>query len=108
MKKVRFVGIVLALVMALAISASALDTVFTSKTVNNYVYINQTKCETSDGTTVSAIYYLYNSTGDYSTNTLQGAETGNVYAKAAYRGTAHSLYVEKGSGVKMSYTYSRY
>lgn len=100
------------LVLALAISASALTPVFSSKTVNSGgVTITQTKCVNSSGTTVSAIYYLYNTAGDYSSKTLKGGTTSNpvsgtVKPKYAYYGKAHTLYVEQGSGVSLKYSYN--
>lgn len=111
MKKIRTLGIMVVLVLALAISASALTPIFSSKTVNSGgVTITQTKCVNS-GTTASATYYLYNAGGDYSSKTLKGGTTSNpvsgtVKPKYAYYGKAHTLYVEKGSGVSLNYTYT--
>jgi hypothetical protein len=107
-RKLRIFGIVISLALVFAVSASALTTVFTSKAVSSAgVTVTQTECVNSDGTTVSAIWYLYNTSGDYSSKTLRGAEAGTLKpTSSAYYGKNHSLYYEKGSGVTLTYKYT--
>lgn len=111
MKSVKLIGTSLVLVMLLTLSVFAMTTIFSSRTVSSAgVTVTQTRCVNSAGTTVSAVYYLYNSAGDYSSKTLKGGSTsspatGTLKPKAAYYGKAHTLYIEKGSGVTVRYSY---
>lgn len=111
MKKIRMFTILTVLTLIFTVSASAMTSVFTSKTVSTGVTVTQTKCVNSLGDKVSTIYYLYNSAGDYSSKTLTGGTSvapaiGTLTPKAAYVGKTHSLYLEKGSGVTLNYTYT--
>ncbi len=113
MRKLRVIGITVVMILALAISASALTTIFSSKNVSSAgVTVTQTKCVNSNGDDVAAIYYLYNTAGDYSMKTLTGGTTSDPKkgtlkpVSSSYYGKAHTLYIEKGSGVTVNYTYT--